>query len=56
MPNRSVRFEALTALTLRKQTSRMLSRVDLVRTDVSKGRIAYIVRVIRIGALGTTLQ
>jgi hypothetical protein len=35
--------------------SRMLCRVDLVRTDVSKERSAPIIRVTRIGELGTTL-
>jgi hypothetical protein len=33
----------------------MVRRVDLVRTDVSKERIASIIRVTRIGELGTTL-
>jgi demethoxyubiquinone hydroxylase (CLK1/Coq7/Cat5 family) len=33
----------------------MLRRVVLVRTDVSKERIASIIRVKRIGELGTTL-
>jgi hypothetical protein len=33
----------------------MLRRVALVRTDVLDERIAYIIRVIRIGELGTTL-
>jgi hypothetical protein len=33
----------------------MLRRVDLVRTDVSKERIISIIRVTRIGELGTIL-
>jgi hypothetical protein len=33
----------------------MLRRVALVRTDISEERIAYIIRVTRIGELGTTL-
>jgi hypothetical protein len=33
----------------------MLRRVALVRTDVSEERIASIIRVRRIGELGTTL-
>jgi hypothetical protein len=33
----------------------MLCLVALVRTDVLKGRIASIIRVIRMGELGTTL-
>jgi hypothetical protein len=32
----------------------MLRRVDLVRTNVSYERIAFIIRVIRVGELGTT--
>jgi hypothetical protein len=31
----------------------MLRHVALVRTDVSESRIAYIIRVTRIGGLGT---
>jgi hypothetical protein len=31
----------------------MLSRVVLVRTDFSEGRIAFIIRMRRIGELGT---
>jgi hypothetical protein len=34
----------------------MLPRVAIVRTDVSKERIASIMRVTRIGKLGTTLE
>jgi hypothetical protein len=33
----------------------MLRRVALVRTDISEERSAYIIRVTRIGELGTTL-
>jgi hypothetical protein len=33
----------------------MLRRVVLLRTNVSEERIAYIIRVARIGELGTTL-
>jgi hypothetical protein len=33
----------------------MLRRVDLVRTDVSEERSASIIRVTRVGKLGTTL-
>jgi hypothetical protein len=36
-------------------SSGMLHRVDLVRTDVSKELRASIIRVTRIGELGTTL-
>jgi hypothetical protein len=36
-------------------SSGMLRRVDLVRTDVSEELSAYIIRVTRIGELGTTL-
>jgi hypothetical protein len=36
-------------------SSGMLRHVSLVRTDVSEERIAYIIRVTRIGELGTTL-
>jgi hypothetical protein len=36
-------------------SSGMLRRVDLVRTDVSEERIASIIRVTRIGGIGTTL-
>jgi hypothetical protein len=35
-------------------SSELLRRVALVRTDVSKERIASIIRVTKIGALGTT--
>jgi hypothetical protein len=36
-------------------SSGMLGRVALVKTDVSKEYSAFIIRVIRIGELGTTL-
>jgi hypothetical protein len=36
-------------------SSGMIRRVALVRTDVSEGRIASIIRVTRIGDLGITL-
>jgi hypothetical protein len=36
-------------------SSGMLSRVDLVRTDVSEERSATFIRVTRVGELGTTL-
>jgi hypothetical protein len=36
-------------------SSGMLRSVALVRTDVSEERSAYIIRVTRIGELGTTL-
>jgi hypothetical protein len=39
----------------RMVSSGTLSRVALVRTDVSKERSASIIRVTRIGELGTTL-
>jgi hypothetical protein len=37
-------------------SSGMLRRVTLVRTDVSEGLSASIIRVTRIGVLGTTLD
>jgi hypothetical protein len=40
---------------MKKSSSRMLRRVARVRTDVSEGRIASIIRLTRIGELGTTL-
>jgi hypothetical protein len=36
-------------------SSGMLRRVALVRTEVSEEHIAYIIRVTRIGELGTSL-
>jgi hypothetical protein len=50
-----VRFEIFTAVTMKNSVSGMLRRVPLVRTDVSEGLIAPIIRVTRIGELGTTL-
>jgi hypothetical protein len=35
--------------------SRMLRSVDLVRTDVSEELTAFVIRVTRIGEIGTTL-
>jgi hypothetical protein len=40
---------------LTMSSSRMLHRVTLVRTNVSEERIASVIRVIRIGELGTKL-
>jgi hypothetical protein len=48
-----VRFEVFTAVAMRMPSSGMLRRVPLVRTDVSKERSAFIIRVKRIGDLGT---
>jgi hypothetical protein len=51
---RSVRFEVVTGRWLRRMVSfGMLSRVALVRTDVSVGLSASVIRVTRIGELGT---
>jgi hypothetical protein len=36
-------------------TSRMLRRAALLRTDISEERISSIIRVTRIGEIGTTL-
>jgi hypothetical protein len=40
---------------MKMQSSGMLRRVALVRTDISEERIASIIRATRIGELGTTL-
>jgi hypothetical protein len=48
-----VRFKAIPAVTLKKSCSGMLRCVALVRTDVSGESSAYIIRLIRIGGLGT---
>jgi hypothetical protein len=37
------------------ESSGMLRRVTLVRTDVTEARSAYFIRVTRVGELGTTL-
>jgi hypothetical protein len=47
-----VRFEVFTAMTV--ASSGMLRRVVLVRTDVSEERSATIIRLTRIGELGTS--
>jgi demethoxyubiquinone hydroxylase (CLK1/Coq7/Cat5 family) len=51
-----VRFEVFTAVTMKKLSSAMLRHVALVRTDVSEEHSASIIRVTRIGELGTTLE
>jgi hypothetical protein len=48
-----VRFEVFTAVTMKNDSSGMLRRVALVRTDVSEERRASFIRVTRIGELGT---
>jgi hypothetical protein len=40
----------------RMPSSGILHRVTLVRTEVSEERIAFIIRVIRIDEIGTTLE
>jgi hypothetical protein len=50
-----VRFEVLTAVTMKNVSSGTLRRVALVRTDVSEEPSASSIRVTRIGELGTTL-
>jgi hypothetical protein len=47
------RFDVFTAVTAKKASSGMLHRVTLVRTDVSEELSAFIIRVTRIGELGT---
>jgi hypothetical protein len=42
-------------ITVKTASSGMLRHVALVRTDVSEDRIAFIIRVTRIGELGITL-
>jgi hypothetical protein len=50
-----VRFEVFTAVTMKNCGFGTLRRVPLVRTDVSEKHSASIIRVTRIGELGTTL-
>jgi hypothetical protein len=51
-----VRFEVFTAVIMKIGVFwDVLCRVTLVRTDVSEERSASIIRVTRIGELGTTL-
>jgi hypothetical protein len=49
-----VRFEVSTAVTMKNAVFCDVSRVALVRTDVSEERIASITRETRIGEIGTT--
>jgi hypothetical protein len=51
-----LRSEDFTAVTMRMPSSGMLLHVVLVRTDVSKERMASIIRVTRIGELRTMLE
>jgi hypothetical protein len=50
-----VRFEIFTAVIMKNGVSGMLHRVALVRTDVSEELSASIIKVTRIGELGTTI-
>jgi hypothetical protein len=50
-----VRFEVIKAVTMKMQSSGMLCRVALVRTDVPEELRVSIIKVTRIGELGTTL-
>jgi hypothetical protein len=50
-----IRFDFFTAMTIKMPSSEMLRRVALLRTDVSEERIAFIIRMTRIGELGITL-
>jgi demethoxyubiquinone hydroxylase (CLK1/Coq7/Cat5 family) len=53
--NDSPSLKILQGLRISRQSSGMLRRVALVRNDVSKELSAFIIRVTRIGELGTTL-
>jgi hypothetical protein len=48
-----LRVEVFTAVTMKNTIFVMLRSVALVRTDVSEDRIASIIRITRIGELGT---
>jgi hypothetical protein len=50
-----VRFEVFTAVTMKNASSWMLQRLAFVRIDFSEERSSSIIRVTRIGELGTTL-
>jgi hypothetical protein len=50
---KDVRFEVFTAMTMKKASTGMLHHVALVRTDISEELSASIIRVTRIGELGT---
>jgi hypothetical protein len=50
-----VRFEAFKAVTIKMATSGMSRSVALVRTDVSEELRASIIRVTKVGELGTML-
>jgi hypothetical protein len=49
-----IRFDVFTAVTMNNSVSAMLSRVALVRTDVSEELSASIIMVTGLGELGTT--
>jgi hypothetical protein len=50
----SVRYVVFTAVTMKNAVSGMLRHVAPIRTDVSEERSISIIRVTRIGELGTT--
>jgi hypothetical protein len=50
-----VRFEDFTAMPLKNGVFWDVSRVAVVRTDISEERIAFIIRVKKVSELGTTL-
>jgi hypothetical protein len=52
---RSVSFEVIMAVTMKTPSSGMLCRVAIVRTDVSGERVTFIIKVTKIGELGTTV-